>query len=186
MIALLEPSIMAHKAVSIGREEIFLSEQATPPDRPEFGDRLQFAIVLGQLRLGAADQRGFAAKIEKREDQLSKWLKANPRPNQVSIKDIAAAVGIDWLWLDDPDDPRAHEPPEFPRWWAGWRASLLANGARPAGQLPSKEEAAAMTGARATTPRRRTIEELEREGHATKKKAAKKAAGGGRGGGRAG
>jgi transcriptional regulator with XRE-family HTH domain len=120
---------MASQPVSMASWELFVAHARDALPTPSIEERIRFAIVLGQLRLGAIDQGGLAARIGARRDQLSKWVGAKRNPSPESIKALAEAVGIDWLWLSDPKDPRAKEPVEFPQWWARRVEDVLAEDA---------------------------------------------------------
>lgn len=87
-----------------------------------FGDRLRFVIWLSAYNLGTESGKELASVIGKRPDQLSKWVKEDPRPEFGNIRLIAEAVGVNALWLDNPAATNAVEP----EMWSEWYAQRLA------------------------------------------------------------
>lgn len=98
---------------------------------PTFRERMLFAIWLAGKVLGVENSKQFAKAIGKGASQLSKWVNSNPRPALESIKLIATAVGISAAWLDDPKQPDAREPADFPVWLAARRAFEQEEAAKP-------------------------------------------------------
>ena len=83
-----------------------------------FGDRLRFVIWLSAYNLGTESGKELAQVIGKRPDQLSKWLKEDPRPEWDNIRLIAETVGVSALWLDQPESVEAIEPEMWGEWYA--------------------------------------------------------------------
>lgn len=92
-------------------------------DQPStFGERLAFAIWLAGKVLGVENAKDFAGVLGKGQPQLSRWLREDPRPAWPTIKQIAEAVDISALWLDDPTARGAIEPEDFGQWLENRRA----------------------------------------------------------------
>ncbi len=96
------------------------------PQPPPFGERLKFVIWLSAFRLGLDSAKDLAEVLGKRPDQLSRWVKEDPRPSYDTIKLIAEKVEISAPWLDDPKSPDAREPELWKEWWSRRRPAKKA------------------------------------------------------------
>jgi transcriptional regulator with XRE-family HTH domain len=141
---------------------------ARKPDDSTFSERLAYARwlrVVDETDKTLADRAGVGAPW------LGKWKeRPDAPPGRKDGPALAKALGVSTEWLLD----NAGDPPEAPRWpgWlTKWRAGRQVTETQRSA-LPTNEELAAMTGARATKPQTTSIRELERE--AEKAKAAKR------------
>lgn len=95
-----------------------------------YGERLRFVMWLAELELGVSSGKDFALAAGKRENQISRWLKEDPKPGWEITKGLAILAGVSPAWLDDPLTPGATEPELFGRWLDARRRWIAAHHTR--------------------------------------------------------